>query len=208
MPLLNSDGSVLPHGKESLILIIQEYIKAGSIIYSDVWKVYKALEDEDLQHLMINHSVNLVYPDNQNVYAQNIKRLWLDIKQFIRRPGVCTQYFMQHLGKYLFLKESEGTELHNFLIQAARLYPYCSNSQPARPRQPALLHQLEENDSEDCKLDYEPEFVDIDRQPDSDSKNCKLHFDKDHKPEFVDVHHLPDFDEEDFKFDIDICPPQ
>lgn len=199
VPLLSSDGSVLPQGKESLIPIIQEYIRAGSIIYSGCWKVYKALQDKDFQHLMVNHSVNVVDPDNQNIYTQNTKKLWLDIKEFTRRPGVCIRHFIRHLRKYLFLKENEGTELHNFPIWTAKLYPPHHNTRPARPQRPTVPHQLEGGDNENCRLHYELEFLDVDTQPDLDNKKCELDFDKDYKPVFVDVHHLHDSDEEDYK---------
>ncbi|XP_068219505.1 uncharacterized protein [Palaemon carinicauda] len=65
---------------ETLIPLINRYIKPGSIIYSDSWRGYNKISESGYTHFQVNHSENFVDPNNPNIHTQNIERLWLDIK--------------------------------------------------------------------------------------------------------------------------------
>lgn len=129
VPLLDEDDEPLARNKENLIKLIKKFIRKGSTIYSDLWKAYDTLKDEGYKHFGINHSLNFVDPQNSQIHTQNIERLWLDVKQYIKRPGMQCKFLKQYLGRYLFLKEHKDNTLHSFLMQAKNLYP------------PSLLHK-------------------------------------------------------------------
>lgn len=122
VPLMDEDNEPLPRNKENLIALIKKFIRQGTTIYSDLWKAYNTLQDEGYKHFGINHSLNFVDPENCEVHTQNIERLWLDVKQFVKRPGMKCPFLKQYLGRYLFLKEHKQNALHSFLIQAKNLY--------------------------------------------------------------------------------------
>ena len=69
-------------------------MKPESIIYSDAWRAYNDLSQLGYKHYAVNHSKNFVDPSNPSIHTQNIERLWLDLKQWIKRPG--------NRGKYLY----------------------------------------------------------------------------------------------------------
>ena len=93
------------------------------MIISDCWKAYSNLQKEGYTHKVINHSENFVHPVDAEVHTQNIKRLWRDVKEWVKRPGIRHSFLRQYLGRYLFLRNcGEGSEVHNFLRQAAQLY--------------------------------------------------------------------------------------
>ncbi|GFN83903.1 hypothetical protein PoB_001040900 [Plakobranchus ocellatus] len=112
--------------RATLMPLIEKYIIKGSIIYSDSWGAYSKLKELNYNHNQINHSQNFVDPDNAAVHTQNIERLWRDIKDHVKRPGICSSYLYQYLARYLFISDPTITSknrVHYFLKEAARLYP-------------------------------------------------------------------------------------
>ena len=111
--------------KETLWPLIEKYIVKGSVIVSDKWKAYQGLESLGYKHLVINHSENFVDPANPDVHTQNIERMWRTVKSWIKRPGMQAQYLDQYLARYHFCTSFDrGQRLHQFFLQAAKLYPF------------------------------------------------------------------------------------
>lgn len=106
-----------------LVPIIKQYVKPGSIIVSDKWKAYCNLTEEGFIHWSVNHSVEFVSSDNSQIHTQNIERLWRDVKEWCRRPGIRKALIRQYLARYLFIRAHPVNRLHFFLRQAAKLYP-------------------------------------------------------------------------------------
>ncbi|GFN87472.1 hypothetical protein PoB_001397800 [Plakobranchus ocellatus] len=76
--------------RATLLPLIEKNILKGSIIYSDSdsWGAYSKLKKLDYTHCQINHSQNFVDMDNAAIHTQNIERLWRDIKDHVKRPGI------------------------------------------------------------------------------------------------------------------------
>lgn len=146
---------------ESLLPLIKKYIKPGSVIYSDGWRAYAKLGEEGFVHGIINHSEYFVDPENSHLHTQNTERLWRDVKEWVRKPGIRAKYLKKYLSRYLFLRQYKDSALHEFFIQAARLYPPHSDprshqAQETRTRAPVPAVEEDNNDGSD-----DPEF-DID----------------------------------------------
>ena len=66
--------------KKTLMPIIQERIRPGSIVYSNCWKSYKTISQHGYTHQTVNHSYNFVDPPTQ-AHIQNIENLWWQVKR-------------------------------------------------------------------------------------------------------------------------------
>ena len=92
--------AVIPNAKtETLLPIIQEKVTPDSIVYTDAFRGYNALDVSDFHHRRINHS-NL-FADGRN-HINGIENFWNQAKRHMRKfNGIKQDNF------YWFLKECE-----------------------------------------------------------------------------------------------------
>ena len=87
---------------DTLIPIIKRKVAADSIVYSDSWGGYNALDVSEFKHLRINHSTDFVDETNRRNHINGIENFWNQAKRHLRRyNGVPKKHF------HLFLKECE-----------------------------------------------------------------------------------------------------
>lgn len=91
---------VIPDAKsDTLMGIMQHKIVPDSIVYTDAWGSYNALDVSDFRHYRINHSE--LFADRQN-HINGIENFWNQAKRHLRRfNGIPRQHFP------LYLKECE-----------------------------------------------------------------------------------------------------
>ena len=102
--LLKRRGKVyactVPNAKtETLIPIIEEKVTPDSIVYTDTFRSYKALDISDFHHRRIDHSK--LFSQKQN-HINGIENFWNQAKRHLRRFNGIT-----HDNFYWFLKECE-----------------------------------------------------------------------------------------------------
>src|ERR1700733_3005734 len=92
--------AIIPNAKtETLLPIIQEKVDPDSIVYTDTFRSYNALDVSDFHHLRINHSK--LFADKQN-HINGIENFWNQAKRHLRKfNGIKPDNF------YWFLKECE-----------------------------------------------------------------------------------------------------
>ena len=92
--------AIIPNAKtETLLPIIEEKVTPDSIVYTDTFRSYNALDVSDFHHRRINHSK--LFADNQN-HINGIENFWNQAKRHLRRfNGIKQENF------YWFLKECE-----------------------------------------------------------------------------------------------------
>ena len=96
---------------KTLMPIITRKIRADSIVYTDCWKAYNAMDVTQFHHFRINHSE--LFADKQN-HINGIENFWNQAKRWLRLyNGVPKENFP------LFLKECEFR--FNFGSPAAQL---------------------------------------------------------------------------------------
>jgi transposase len=84
---------------DTLLPIIEKKVRPDSIVYSDSWKGYNALDVSDFKHYRINHSKEFAKSHN---HINGIENFWNQAKRHLRKfNGVPKEHF------YLFLKECE-----------------------------------------------------------------------------------------------------
>ena len=66
------------------LLPIKNYIRPGSIIYSDEWRVYTCIESIPDTHHTVNHSQNFVDPTTGS-HTQSVESMWSSCKKMIRK---------------------------------------------------------------------------------------------------------------------------
>ena len=91
---------IIPDASSSTLLpIIEHKVVPDSIVYSDCWRGYNALDVSDFKHYRINHSI--LFADKKN-HINGIENFWNQAKRHMRKfNGVPREYFV------LFLKECE-----------------------------------------------------------------------------------------------------
>ena len=90
---------ILDAKTETLMPIIRQKIKPDSIVYTDYWRAYNALDVSEFKHYPINHSKLFAQKHN---HINGIENFWNQAKRHMRKyNGVPRQHFN------LFLKECE-----------------------------------------------------------------------------------------------------
>ena len=92
--------AIIPNAKsETLLPIIEEKVEPDSIVYTDTFRAYNALDVSDFKHQRINHSK--LFADKHN-HINGIENFWNQAKRHLRRfNGIKPDNF------YWFLKECE-----------------------------------------------------------------------------------------------------
>ena len=92
--------AIIPDAKTGTLLpIIQEKVNPDSIVYTDTFKAYNALDISSFHHHRINHSK--LFADQHN-HINGIENFWNQAKRHLRRfNGIKRENF------YWFLKECE-----------------------------------------------------------------------------------------------------
>lgn len=91
---------IIPNASsDTLLPIIQQKVIPDSIVYSDCWRGYNALDVSEFKHYRINHSK--LFADKHN-HINGIENFWNQAKRHLRKfNGVPKESFP------LFLKECE-----------------------------------------------------------------------------------------------------
>jgi len=92
--------AIIPNTKtETLLPIIKEKVTPDSIVYTDTWPSYNALDITDFHHMRINHSS--LFAKGRN-HINGIENFWSQAKRHMRKfNGIKQDNF------YWFLKECE-----------------------------------------------------------------------------------------------------
>ena len=92
---------------KTLIPIIERKVVPDSIVYSDCWKGYNALDVSEFKHMRINHSK--LFADQKN-HINGIENFWNQAKRHMRKfNGIPKDSFV------LYLKECEWRFNHSDL---------------------------------------------------------------------------------------------
>ncbi len=84
---------------DTLMPIIRQKIKPDSVVYTDSFRPYNALDISEFKHYRINHSE--LFADKKN-HINGIENFWNQAKRVLRKyNGIPVKHF------YLFLKECE-----------------------------------------------------------------------------------------------------
>jgi transposase len=84
----------------TLMPIIRQKIRPDSIVYTDSYRSYNALDVSEFHHYRINHSTEFAKPNGNHI--NGIENFWNQAKRVLRKyNGIPKQHF------YFFIKECE-----------------------------------------------------------------------------------------------------
>lgn len=90
---------ILDAKSKTLMPIIRDKIRPDSVVYTDCWRGYNALDVSEFKHYRINHSELFAQKNN---HINGIENFWNQSKRHLRKfNGIPKEYFN------LFLKECE-----------------------------------------------------------------------------------------------------
>ena len=89
----------------TLLPIIQSVCRPESIIFSDQWRSYTALNSLNFIHETVNHSIEFVDPET-GVHTQNIESFWNKVKMIIKKSKGIIGYKLTEFLKEIMFKEN------------------------------------------------------------------------------------------------------
>ena len=102
---------------DTLVPIIHERVRPDSIVYTDSWQAYNALDVSTFQHVRINHGTDFALGRN---HINGIENFWSQAKRHMRKfNGIKKEHFN------LFLKECEwrfNTRNHQTLLKQLKMW--------------------------------------------------------------------------------------
>ena len=113
--------------KNTLLPIIQQYIRPGTTIMSDEWAAYHDIgKIPGYSHETVNHSQNFVDPTS-GAHTQSIEGHWSCTKRMIRKQGVMNTsptLFPTYLVECLWRRRYERSDLFEKLMEhIIEIYP-------------------------------------------------------------------------------------
>ena len=108
----------------TLLPIIGEVVKPGSIIHSDEWRAYKKIpENLGFEHKTVNHSIWFV-DKKTNVHTQTIEAYWSKQKRHLRAMKGCKRHVLEdYLQELMFRERHIGNLFYDFCDTIAEMYP-------------------------------------------------------------------------------------
>ena len=112
----------------TLLPIMQQHVRPGTIIHSDEWASYRRVQSlpSVAQHSTVNHSITFVDPIT-GTHTQNIESYWNRVKtKFKRMKGVHEEMLPSYLDEFMW-RERHGRNardsLFNLIGHIALKYP-------------------------------------------------------------------------------------
>ena len=96
----------------TLLPIIQQHVRPGTVVWSDEWAAYRRVQQLPAvsQHGTVNHSIEFVNPST-GVHTQNIESYWNRVKtKFKRMKGVQCTMMSSYLDEFMWRERHGRTD--------------------------------------------------------------------------------------------------
>ena len=99
----------------TLIDVVRRRVTPGSIVYSDLWRAYRAIPSAaHLEHRTVNHSLHFVDPDT-GVHTNRIEGTWNGIKVGIPERVRLRGKVENHIAEFIWRRQNGGGTWSAFL---------------------------------------------------------------------------------------------
>ena len=109
------------HTHTTLLSILQQHLRPGTIMHSDQWRAYSRVQQLQSvsQHQTVNHSLNFVDPTT-GVHTQNIESYWSRVKRkFKAIKGVHESMLNSYIDEFMW-RERHGSTASTALVNLCR----------------------------------------------------------------------------------------
>ena len=112
----------------TLLPIIQQHVRPGTVVWSDEWAAYRRVQQlaPVAQHSTVNHSIHFIDPTTQ-VHTQNIESYWNRVKtKFKRMKGVQHTMLDSYMDEFMWRERHGKTDseaLRSLCRDIALRYP-------------------------------------------------------------------------------------
>jgi len=117
--------SVQDRSAETLRAIIQRHVLPGTIVRTDLWRGYRALDDFGMEHQTVNHTDHFVDPVT-GVHTNTIEGTWNGMKMNTRRQHYNREFIDGALMEFIWRRRYAG-DLWNRLLHAMRHVMYADD---------------------------------------------------------------------------------
>ena len=102
----------------TLLPIIQQYVRPGSIVYSDEWSSYRSLNTATgLVHNTVNHSLHFVDPAT-GAHTQGVEGMWSCCKRMLREEKTMhSKLFETYLPEFMWRKRFGGPLAFSHILE-------------------------------------------------------------------------------------------
>ena len=106
---------------QTLMPIIEEHVRPDSIVYTDTFRSYNALDVSSFRHVRINHSE--LFADKEN-HINGIESFWSFAKRRLAQfNGIPTRSFYLHLKETEFRFNHRNDNLYHTMLKRLRKDP-------------------------------------------------------------------------------------
>lgn len=103
-------------GNESEIMeYVEKYIDSGSVIISRCWPDVGDRTENEIKYSLVDSS-------DMNFHTDNVDACLMDLKEWMKKPGVLEHCMDSYIARYLFLRENSDNLHDCFLAAMARKY--------------------------------------------------------------------------------------
>ena len=201
--------SLPDRSSDTLMRLIRKFVLPGTLILTDGWSSYQALDDSEFKHEFVNHSLNFVAPETE-AHTQRVESLW----RWVRRRGLpitgCTPATIDYyLASFNYRRSIRGDYLQFFRDLFS--ITYAELSEELLKQQKVLstyrIAQIEKHevataltsaspiiddpDPSMIEIQEEPSGPDIASSPNSDGEKALTSVDLCHMTRFTSQKSLP-----------------
>ena len=116
----NAFMTVVPdRSKQTLLPIIQQYIRRGTTVISDEWRAYLDIPTLGYTNQTVNHSENFVDPST-GAHIQSVEGHWSCTKRMMHKQGVMnttSDLFPSYLLEFLWRRRFGESDLFEKLLE-------------------------------------------------------------------------------------------
>jgi transposase-like protein len=100
---------------QTLLPLIARHVLPGSIIYTDLWKSYRRIEEElNLLHFTVNHSEAFVDPIS-GVHTNTIEGTWRGLKICIAARNRVRNGIETYIAEFQWMRQHKNNKWETFL---------------------------------------------------------------------------------------------
>ena len=109
----------------TLLPLIQQYIRPGSVVFSDEWAAYRRItQTTGMKHQTVNHSIHFVDPAT-GAHTQGVEGMWSCCKRLLREErAMHSNLFETYLPEFMWRRRFGGPETFSKIVMhIAEQYP-------------------------------------------------------------------------------------